>query len=307
MAYLIGIDIGGTNIKLGLVNEVADIIEFREYPTPTRSYEKLLSSLTDWINEFRKNYKVEGVGVGCAGVIDYRLGKVKFSPNLPYLNDASLRNDLENKVGLPVFIDNDANVVCWGEYKMGAGIGQRNLICLTLGTGIGGALVFDGKLYRGSWGGGAELGHIALNFEGPICECGNRGCLESFVGASAIIKRAKHLFCLNGRTDIDDITPVKIGRLVSNGDELGHRVIRETAYYLGIGITSLVNVFNPDAVIITGGVSGWGEWLLEPLKEIVMSKSMPYLANELSIVCGTLGNKAGIIGATLLLRKTRLD
>ncbi len=307
MSLVVGIDIGGTNIKLGVVDEQYELEKFASKPTPGNSYGDLIDCLVGLMNEIKSKYRVSGVGVGCAGVVDFESGRVRFSPNIRYLRDAHLRDDLESKLKLPVVVDNDANMVCWGEYKRGAGKGKDNIVCLTLGTGIGGGLVLGGNLYRGSWGGGSELGHITIDYQGPFCGCGNRGCLEAFVGARAIENRARRLFVRNHRQVPDHLSPQKIGELASEGDEVALTVIRETSYYLGVGVSSLVNVFNPDAVIITGGVSGWGELLLKPLEEFVSSKAMAHLTERLLITKGVLANRAGVIGAALLLKETGLD
>jgi len=299
MRLAFGVDIGGTNTRLALVDESGNILELKSFRTDPESHEAVLERLAREILELKGSVcgSIVGVGVGCAGVIRFESGTLLFSPNLPGWKNVAISERLRDLVGFCVFVDNDANMFTLAEAKLGAGRGKKHIIGLTLGTGVGGGIFVDGKLIRGSWGGGAELGHIIIDPEGPGCNCGARGCIEAYVGAYAIERRARELFLSNARAVPKNLTPEYIGKLANEADRVACEIIASTAYYLAIGVASIINIFNPEMVVIGGGISNLGPLLFDPLRRLALKKALPHLAESVTIEKSVLGPTAGVLGA----------
>ncbi len=246
-----------------------------------------------------------GLVVAAAGIIDTINGVIKTSPNLPGWRDIPLRDILANELGIAVYIINDASAAALGEHRFGNGKGVDNLIYLTVSTGIGGGIIMAGELYLGTDGCAGELGHMTIEPQGPKCNCGNSGCLEVLASGTAIAKEAERrlgqgevsaiLTLVDGR--FGDITAKTVAMAAKQGDALACQVVARTANYLGIGLANLINIFNPDVIVIGGGVSKMGEMLLKPAREVAKKKAFQMPAQTVRILRARLGDNAGIIGA----------
>ena len=299
--HIFGIDLGATNIKFSLIYK-GRIISKKILPTrnfPSR--EDLIRALGHTIEEIlseanvlKKN--VLGIGIGLPGPIDSLKGIVHYFPNIPGWRNVRLRDILEKKTGLPVFIDNDANLMTLAEARIGSAKGKTNVIGITLGTGVGGGIIVHGKLYRGSSLTAGEIGHIPLNESGPECPCGGTACLERYVGNSRILNQAKKSF---GET----ISLEELSRLAKGGNEKAKKIWENAAQHLGIALSGVVNFFNPDTIVIGGGVANAGEIIFDTVRKVIRMRSMPTSAGTVRIVKAKLGNDAGMIGAGLLVKE----
>jgi len=288
---IIGIDIGATYIKAGVVLE-EKVIHETKIPTP------LPQELSYEIIELAKELGGAKLGVGMPGLVTED-GIVYSPPNFPGIERLPLKEILEKELKIPVRVSNDANCVALGEWKYGAGKGKKNLIVLTLGTGVGGGLIIDGKLYTGR-GFAGEVGHITIEPNGPPCRCGNYGCLEAFVGSNYTVERTLKGIKLGVDTSLSsctEITPEDISEHAKAGDRFAKDIIEEVGYYLGTGIANLVSILDPEIVIVGGGVSNAGEILFSRARNTVQRRL--YTRNQLDIVCAELGDKGGILGSAL--------
>jgi glucokinase len=288
---IIGIDIGATYIKAGVVLE-EKVIHETKIPTP------LPQELSYEIIELAKELDGDKLGVGMPGLVTED-GIVYSPPNLPGIERLPLKEILEKELKIPVRVSNDANCVALGEWKYGAGKGKKNLIVLTLGTGVGGGLIIDGKLYTGR-GFAGEVGHITIEPNGPLCRCGNYGCLEAFVGSDYMVERTLKGINLGVDTSLSsctEITPEDISEHAKAGDRFAKDIIEEVGYYLGTGIANLASILDPEIVIVGGGVSNAGEILFNRIRNTVQRRL--YTRNQLDIVCAELGDKGGILGSAL--------
>jgi glucokinase len=274
----------------------------KESQRSSRADEKIdiiLDNIAGAINEMKtyaqqNNWDLKSVGLGTPGCVDVQRGFLKgATPNFKYWRDVPITDRLRNHVQVPVFVDNDANVMALGESKFGAGIGTDNAICLTIGTGIGGGIIIDGKIYRGHYYAGGELGHMSIVHDGRKCNCGNRGCLEQYASASAIIRYYKDY---SGSKEKELNVKVIFDRFHA-GDENAKKAIDEAIYYLGRGIANFINIFNPSVVILGGGVAEAGARYIEKVKQITFQYAMKRPAENVRILAAKLGNKAGFLGA----------
>ena len=290
---VIGVDLGGTKILAGVVDRDGNVEMRRERPTPVASQDALLAALEAAVTELLDE-RVVAVGFGIPSTIDQRTGRAVFSTNIP-LADLDLRTAMSQRFGLPVAIDNDANVATIAEWSVGAGRGARHMLMLTLGTGIGGGLILDGKPYRGAVGAGAELGHMVIEHDGPSCQgaCTGRGHLESLASGRAAGEAASALFGpgSDGR---------RLVRLAGEGDARALDLLTELGRRLGAGIATLVNVFNPELVVVGGGFSAAGDLLLAPARDVVARDALSPARELVRIVRAELGATAGLVGAGLV-------
>lgn len=300
----IGIDVGGTNIKFGLVSDSAQIIARTHLATGkfTQNRRKLIEAVVERIerlileNNLSKK-DILGVGFGLPGLINPETGIVNFLPNIPGWKNVPLKKILEKKLKIPVFLENDVNLVTLGEWKYGAGIGYENLICITLGTGVGGGLILDGRLYRGEGFVAGEIGHMPLNEKGPSCNCGGVGCFERYVGNRQILLKAKKILKKENIQRIQDIFP-----LADKGDKRALRVWEEIAAHIGHGLVGVVNLLNPRLIIIGGGVSNNFKFLYKTINKIIARRAMKVQAKMVKIARAKLGDDGGILGADVLIR-----
>lgn len=308
--YYAGIDLGGTFIKCGIVSSEGELLAKEKIPTDSaRGYEEIARDMADLVRrlEERAGIRAEAVGVGSPGTVDSKNGIVVYSNNIAW-KDVPLGNEIEKILGVPVYLTNDANAAALGESYMGAGKDYDNIVLVTLGTGVGGGIVLDGKLYEGGHSAGAEIGHTVIRMNGEKCTCGRRGCLEAYASATALIRQTRNAIkkhpesimrklsesaeSVNGKTPFDAMRA---------GDKTAKKVVNGYIRYLGEGIADLVNVFRPDAVLVGGGICAEGDTLMKPLKKAVESRMFGGTAYApVEILAATLGNDAGIYGAAKL-------
>ena len=309
----IGIDVGGTNVKIALVDNKGKIIYSNSIPTRAEmGYEYTINNMKEAITELIKETKsdpknIESIGFGFPGQIDYQKGIVRLAPNIPGWVDVPIAEIMEKAFGIPTRVDNDVRCAALGELNYGAGQGCDNLICITVGTGIGSGLVINGKLVRGASNAAGEIGHIKLDMNGgPLCGCGDRGCLEAFASGPSIVALAEEYIKGGKSTKYrelanPDITPYIVSEAAKQGDPVAKRIFTIVGEYIGIGLASVVNLLNPEKIIIGGGVAAAGDLLLTPIKESLVKRAMPIAGSAVEIVPAQLGNSAGVIGASLLI------
>ncbi len=301
---ILGIDIGGTKIKLGIVTPGGGVVEDSKIDTvASDGPAEAAGRIEGWYRKLGPDCQgIRAVGVGCAGLVDGKKGVLRYSPNLPGWTGADLGSIFRERFGLPVTVANDANCAAWAEYRSGSGAGSGCFVCLTLGTGVGGGIVIDGRLYTGSGGFAGEIGHQVIMADGPECSCGNRGCLESLVGTGAIMERYARAEGRSGRpAPLDPSLGVKeISRAAGSGDRSAAEVLMETGRILGIGLANIANILNPELIAVGGGVSGAGEIILGPARETMNGHIMGDGISSVRVVAAELGNKASFLGAALL-------
>lgn len=244
-----------------------------------------------------------GIGIAVAGLINSEEGMVISSPNLPGWKDMPLKERLERELGLETYLINDANAAALGEHRFGAGQGVKNLIFITVSTGIGGGIILGGKLYSGATGMAGEVGHMTISVDGPPCHCGNWGCLESLASGWAVAREARQAILggaetsLRARGKLESITAEMVFQAAEKGDALAAEIIQKAASYLGVGLASLVNLFNPNLIIIGGGLSKMGERLFAPAQRVMMERAFAPPAQAVRVVPAALGGDAGVLGA----------
>ncbi|MCM8811671.1 MAG: ROK family protein [Candidatus Omnitrophica bacterium] len=309
--WTIGIDIGGTFVKYGLVKggRVAGERSFStsRFSSPRQLQDRLVLAARELIGGHRG---VAGVGIGIPGLVKYPEGIVKTCVNIPGWKNVPLRRLLQKRLHVPVQVENDVNVMTLAEWRYGAGRGADDLLCMTLGTGVGGGLVLNGRFYRG-WGGTAgEVGHMPLQMDGIRCACGGRGCLERYVGNREIIAWVRQQI-RQGRQSIlirltggrpSGITPEIIDAACAKGDRLARETWERVGTHIGTTLAGVVNLLSPEKIVIGGGISKAGKWLFEPIRRTVRERVMRGV-QPVSIVPALLGGSAGIIGAGLLIRE----
>jgi glucokinase len=313
----IGVDLGGTNLRFGLVREDEKIISRRRTGTmAAEGVETVLERLTGGIQTLAgkaqtAGMKIAGIGIGVPGIISAKEGIVRLSPNLPGWEDIPLRARLKESFPYPVHVENDANAYALGEYWFGAGKGSSCMVCITLGTGVGGGIILAGNIWRGADGMAGEVGHITVNPDGPLCPCGNRGCLERYSSATAVIEMAVAAVARGEKTALKDlkkagpITAEAVADAAKKGDRVAGGIFVEVGKYLGIAIADLINLLNIECVVIGGGMAGAWDLFIVPLKEEVRARAFKIPAKRCRIVRGKLKDDAGILGAAGLALKTK--
>jgi glucokinase len=308
------VDLGGTKILSALITTGGRVLARHLQPTnASKGKDAVLQSIAEGIEKMLaenglKASQICAVSVAAAGAIDSEKGLVTDSPNLPGWHNVPLRQILAERFGVPAFVVNDASAAALAEHRLGAGRSLKNLIYLTVSTGIGGGIVADGRLYLGSDGSAAELGHMTIEESAGRDNCGNYGCLEMLASGSAIAAEAKKRL-KEGRAsslaamDLDDIDAADVAQAAAGGDELSQQVIARAAHYLGLGLVNIVNIFNPDVIVIGGGVSRIGEPLLEPARRLVAERAFKLPAGRVRILEAELGDDAGVLGAALYARE----
>lgn len=287
---VIGVDVGGTKMNAALVHEDGRFEGAVMRATPTSSQTEFLSALEAVVSELSDG-EVAAIGLGLPSTIDRRAGRVVSSVNIP-LADVEVRSRFEERFGLPVGIDNDANAAAIAEWKIGAGRGARDMVMLTLGTGIGGGLILDGKPYRGATGAGAELGHMVLQYGGPDCagSCSGTGHFETLASGRAADEAAEQI--LGG-----DARGVELVEEARDGNQACVDALAEIGRRLGAGIASLINIFEPELVVLGGGFGQAGELLFGPAREVIAREALPPGRDTVRIVPAELGPRAGLVGA----------
>ena len=310
--YKIGVDVGGTNVKVALVDKTGSIVYSDTVPTRAEmGYEYTIQNIITAIKNLMKESKVakeniDGIGFGFPGQIDCDNGVVRLAPNIPGWVNIPIADIVSKEFGIPVKVD-DVRCAALAELNFGAGKGTQNLICITVGTGIGSGLILNGKLVRGASNAAGEIGHIKLQMEnGPICGCGDRGCLEAFASGPAIVAMAEEYIRGGKSTKYrelanPDITPYIVAEAAKQGDVVAKQIFETIGTYIGIGLSSVVNLLNPEKIVIGGGVADAGDLLFVPIKNALKKRAMPIQGEAVEVVHAELGNTAGVIGASLLI------
>jgi glucokinase len=311
----IGIDIGGTKVAGGVVDVDGHILERgrRETPHRSKSPRVVEDTITDLVAELAANHDIAAVGIGAAGFVDAARATVLFAPHLSWRNEP-LRDAIHQRLRLPVVVENDANAALWAEWRFGAGQGEDNLICVNLGTGIGGSIMIGGELQRGKYGVAGEFGHMQVVPGGHRCECGNRGCWEQYASGNALVREARELAVADspvaqGLLERVDGEPSRLtGPIVADaaiaGDPAAIELFEEVGRWLGIGLANLAAAFDPGGFIIGGGVSEAGDVLIGPARDAYRRQLTGRgFRPEARVVRARLGNEAGLIGAADLARE----
>ena len=310
---VLAVDLGGTKIITAIVSGDGQVIAKKRSLTladegPSSVINRLLSAIDHLLSS--KNLdpsQIGSINLAVAGGIDIERGVVTSSPHLPGWRNVPLRNIVSEKYRVTTFLLNDASATALGEHRFGAGRGVNNLVLLTIGTGIGGGIIIDGKLYNGPSGSAGELGHMTVDINGPKCVCGNIGCLETLVSGPVMAGEALKRIAEGESSSlvemvagsIEDITAEDIGAAARAGDSLSLKIITEAATYLGVGLVNLVNIFNPEMIILAGGVAELGDLLLDSARRVVREKAFPVSTQAVRIVTAQLGDEAGVRGAAL--------
>ena len=312
--YRLGIDLGGTNIVAGVVDENFNIVATAKRKTNCpRPAEEIVNDMAEISLEAiaKAGIKVEDIesaGVGSPGSINPTDGVVVYSNNLGFFN-LPLSELLKEKTGIDFYLDNDANAAAYGELIAGAGKGVNNFVMITLGTGVGGGAIIDGKMLTGSNYAGAELGHTVIDINGQMCSCGRQGCFEAYASATALIRQTKQAMVKYPSSVMWDIVKGNIDAVngltafdaMRKGDEAGKAVVDKYVYYLSVGIANMINIFQPEILCIGGGVSKEGDNIIVPLQKIVDGENYARLMEKKAVIkAAELGNDAGIIGAAYL-------
>ena len=323
--YIIGVDLGGTNIVSGAMTaDGSRHLAMRSIPTNSAVGDEgvaerigglvegvILDAMTE-TGAARTDFI--GIGIGAPGPLDREEGIVLVAPNLGW-KDFPLRKRIQDRLKLPTTLDNDANCATFGEWWQGAARGGKNVVGITIGTGIGGGLILNGALYHGSSDMAGEIGHTTIDLNGRHCKCGNYGCLEAYASAPAIATRAREVLVreegessiptmVNGK--LDEITAQIVYDAAAAGDQIANEIVRDTARYLGAGVANLLNIFNPDIVVVAGGVTAAGDALFVPLRAEVRRRAFKPAVNAVSIIPGELPGTAGVVGAVASFKQQYL-
>jgi glucokinase len=311
---VIGLDIGGTKIDAGVIEPSGRILKkIRILTNVHEGLDAVVQRIYDAIEKVTDGIKtnIHGIGIGAPGQVDVKNGVVLFAPNLGWKN-VNLKKIIYERYNLPVEIENDANCGALAEAKLGAGLGANSLVWITVGTGIGGGIIIDGNLIQGAGFAGGEIGHMTMKKNGPVCGCGNKGCLETLAAGPAIIHQIRKKIIDKTQTVIlkmidNDLNKITVGitaNAADMGDSLSLKILSRAGEYLGIGVTNLANILNPEVIILGGGVmEAAGHHLLKIIKDTVQSRALSQAKNNLRIELARLGNDAGLIGASLLIKR----
>ncbi|MBO0991755.1 ROK family protein [Bacillus sp. SD088] len=303
MVYGIGLDIGGTKVAAGIVGSEGEVLFKKTVPTPEMGKEEILIllktiilELIEWADSHK--IKLDGIGIGTAGQVHFYEGKViSGTPNIKDWNGVNLRENIATYTDLPVFVDNDVNVLALAESVFGTAKGHKEVICLALGTGIGGGILSNGELHRGVWGGGAELGHMSIDINGETCNCGLKGCLETYASGTWIGKRMQMARQELGLST--DVTSRDVFALYRQKDPIAKQVIQTMIHGLSYGIVNLIHLFNPQVVVLGGGVMNEGQWIIDLVQEEINTMGMRSLVDNVEIKISELENESGLIGAAM--------
>ncbi|MFC5734196.1 ROK family glucokinase [Cytobacillus gottheilii] len=316
--WLIGVDLGGTSTKLALLNTYGEIQHKWEIPTDNSEEGRnitvnIAKSIDEKLEEWSiEKSQVQGIGMGAPGPVDLDAGIVYHSVNLGWRDNYPVKDLLEVETGLSVVVDNDANCAALGEMWKGAGNGGKDLVCVTLGTGVGGGVIANGDIVQGVAGSGGEIGHITVIPEGGApCNCGKTGCLETIASATGIVRQATEKIKINENMESEllsiyqtagAITAKDVFDTARSGDKLSSEVLKETAFHLGFVLANIANTLNPEKIVLGGGVSKAGDILLKPVIEHFQKYAFPGVRNTTTIDLAILGNDAGVIGAAWLAK-----
>jgi glucokinase len=319
MDYIVGVDFGGTNLKAGLVNCLTgEVISIHSIPTFSQdSPDGVMGRMAGLVEEVLSGFEagrstIGGIGIGVPGKINMEKGSTEFLPNMPgNWPGVPLASHINHLTGYPVRLLNDVRAITFGEWKFGAGQGADSIACFAIGTGIGGGLVVNNQLVLGVDGSAGELGHITIDFNGPVCGCGNHGCVEAYASGPAITA-AGIKAVTQGRTtaighlvdyDLNKITPELICQAALGGDQIAQEIYQQAGFYLGIAVANILVSTGPRRIVIGGGVAQAGELLLAPIRETICSRVKMMPVDQVEIMPAKLGTNAGIIGVAVWTRQ----
>lgn len=307
--YVVGVDLGGTKISTALSNLNGEVISQTTVPTNANEGEipvlnRIIESIEKVIKDGSVTYKdIKGIGIGSPGPLDAEKGTIIYTPNLPFKN-FNLVEPINKKFGAPVFLDNDANVAAIGEYMFGAGKGAKDVVFFTVSTGIGGGAILNGKVYRGHTSNALEIGHMTVAPDGPRCNCGNIGCVEATSSGTSIAKRGQEALTSKVETTLrkyeGTITSYEVFTEAAAGDPVCVDIINNALNYLGIAVANAVSIFDPEIIIIGGGVSKAGDIVFDTVRKVVDKRCFKSMAESVKIVPAGLGTDAGVVGAVAL-------
>ena len=308
--YCVGVDLGGTNIKAGLLNGEAEVKSKFSVPTEVdRGTDHVIANIISAAERAIREAGVDrdevvGIGIGSPGPLSHRQGLIINPANLPCMKNVPLRDLVTERTGIRSTVENDASAAAWGEFWAGAGQGVLDMVMFTLGTGVGGGIITEGRLLRGHFENESELGHTIVHPGGRECSCGQRGCVEAYSSADYLARRAEEMMaegrssCLQARVDNGELLVAEhIVEAARAGDELASQVWEEACYYLGVAIVNAQHVINPQRVVLAGGLIAAGDFLLEPIRRYQKELVWHLMDDKPEILFATLGNDAGFIGA----------
>lgn len=311
--YAIGVDLGGTSIKLGIVSNEGKILSKISLPSNAeKGPDEVISQIIKGINHllnYKKKVKITGIGIGSPGVINITTGTVEYPPNFPGWKVIKLGKIIQKEFKFKTVLENDANAAAIGEYIFGAGKKYKSFVMITLGTGVGGGIISNGKIYRGEFGAAGELGHMSIDYKGPECKCGSIGCIEAYVGSNYLKQKvineiknypgSKILQLVND--DVDSINPRIIQEAMEAGDEYAKSIVENMGIQLGAVLTSVSNLLDISTFIIGGGVAGFGKPLFNKIKETLVDRVFIPAKKRVQVLPAKLKNDAGIKGASALV------
>lgn len=310
--YAIGVDLGGTSIKLGIVTSTGRILKKISIRTEAeKGPKKVIDKIITGINELTasSDYKISGIGIGCPGVVTPGKGIVEDPPNFPGWKKVNIAKVITQRFNKRVYVDNDANAAAIGELTFGSGKKYKSFIMITLGTGVGGGIVIDKKIYHGDFGAAGEIGHISIDYKGPKCNCGSYGCIEAYAGNQYLRNRVRQQLKKHPESklwkiigdDLSKVSPRNIQFAAEKGDRFSKSVIDELGMYLGSAFASLCNVLDVSVFIIGGGIAGFGKPLFDSIKETIAKRVMAPIRPRVRVLPAKLKNDAGIKGASALV------
>ena len=308
---LVGVDLGGTNVRIGIVTPKGRVLKKEEYALDpsqrgVRIVEGLVSNLKDFIQKrIGKNNQLLGIGIGIAGAIDMKKGRIINSPNIPDLNGFGIREFIKKRISSPIAIENDANAFALGEGWVGAAKGSTHYCGITLGTGVGGGIVINGEIFHGSGGMASEVGHMVIDPEGPLCGCGGKGCLEVYASATGIRRMALEAIekgkggeiLKRAGGKVEEITSEKVFEAAQSGDKAAQKIFNEMGRFLGLGLVNLIHLFDPEKIVIGGKASRAWDSFINTTMEVVTERAMEGSREKVKIVQAKCGDDAGILGA----------
>jgi glucokinase len=308
---ILGIDLGGSKILTAVVKSEGEVLSSNESTTrATEGRDIVIQSIVDSAHSAMKQAsctisEISAIGIGAPGISNPEAGILFTSPNLPGWRNVLLRDIIQNKLDKKAFLINDANAAALGELYFGAAHGTHNFIYITLSTGIGGGIVIDGKIYTGAIGTAGEIGHMTIDDNGPLCNCGNKGCWEALASGTALAREAKRRIKEGAKTsvlkytegDLEKVTAQIIHSAAEQGDKLAKDLIARTGYYVGVGVANLINIFNPELIVIGGGLSNIGDMLLKPAFKVAAERSYKEAFQAVRLVSAGLGRNSGVLGA----------
>ena len=306
----IGIDIGGTKISAGVVDSSGNLIDSSKCSTPAEGGKELISSVVNLVKELNKKHEIKGIGISIAALISSDYGTIVGAPNIANLSKLNFVNEIKEEFKLPIIVENDANAAIWAEFKFGNAKGLNPVMFFIIGTGVGGGLVIDGKLFKGANGIGAEFGHMCVVPNGLLCGCGAKGCIEQYASGGALIRYANEALLANPDKSEEvlsfgegKLSGTALTKAAKAGNELALAAFSKQADWLGLACASYSLIIDPQAIIIGGGVVDAGELFLAPVRA-AMRKYMPFAESHVppKIIAAKFGNDAGLIGAADLVR-----